>query len=298
MNSLSNPSPNAVFLATEADANTRSSVARFVRWLDAGGLSWVSADLKDYLDYLNASDLAQSSVKKHMERIRARYRDMQHSNVVRDMIQSRLPAGADAANAYAVTEEFLTRLRNNTEYDKRLEVKLTKITTYTDDKFTWMSRDEILSLFWSIEISGRKLWERDAAIFGLCLSFGLREEEACNVTVDDLNKFVKGVPGVEVRRGKGNKQRFIQYDELTDYTRHIQRWLEVGDIASGLVLQGLKPRQLQNRVKLYTTARPHDLRRTYAKLLHEGGRSIEFIGQQLGHSQLSTTMRYLGLIAR
>lgn len=297
MNQLTTASPNAVFLATEADANTRSSVAKFVRWLDAGGLSWVSADLKDYLDYLNASDLAQSSVKKHMERIRARYRDMQHSNVVRDMIQTRLPAGADAANAYAVTEEFLTRIRNNTEYDKRLEVKLTKITAYTDDKFTWLSYGEISDIFASIPMH-TEIGYRDAAIFALCLSFGLREDEACNVTVEDLSKFVKGVAGVEVRHGKCDKQRFIQLDQITDYTGYIQDWIGFAGISSGLVLRVLKPRQLQNRVKLYTTARPHDLRRTYAKLLHEGGRSIEFIGQQLGHSQLSTTMRYLGLITR
>lgn len=290
--------PNTVFLVTDSDKNTRSSVAKFVRWLDDNGLSWANADLKAYLDYLNALNppLLQSTIKKHMERVRARYKDMQHSNTVRDMIQAQIPATADAANAYAVTEEFLTRIRNNTQYDKRLEVKLTQRTTYTDDKFRWLTREEVDDLF--KRIPATKQGARDAAIFGLCLSYGLREAEACAVTVADMNKFVKGIAGVEVRHGKGDKQRFVQRDPLTDYTGYIQAWLEIAGITEGLVLEGLKERQLQNRVKVYTTARPHDLRRTYAKLLHAGERSVEYIAQQLGHSQISTTLIYLGLISR
>lgn len=293
-NQLTTVSPNALFLPTEADKNTRSSVGRFIRWLDANGQSWASADLKDYLDYLNGSPLAQATVKKNMERVRARYKEMQHSNAVRDAIQARIPVDATPADVYAITEEFLTRLRNNTEYDKRLAVKLTKITAVTDDKFTWLSSHDIADIL--IRFPRNELGYRDAAIFGLCLSYGLREAEACNVTVDDLNKYMKGSPGVEVRHGKGNKQRVVLWDGITDYTLLIQDWLVFKGINSGLVLQGLKPRQLQNRVKLYTTAKPHDLRRSYAKLLHDGGRSVEYIGQQLGHVKHETTMIYLGLI--
>lgn len=295
MNQLTTPSPNTVFLLPdEADKNLRSSVGKFVRWLDDNALSWVNADLKDYLDYLNSTKLSKASIKKHMERVRARYKDMQHSNAVRDLIQSQIPSGATPADIYAITEEFLTRLRNNTDYNKRLEVKLTTRTTYTDDHFTWLNREEIAALF--ANIPSDKLSTRDAAIFGLCLSYGLREAEACSITVDDLSKRVKGVVGVEVRHGKGDKQRFIQRDELADFTGYVQVWLEIAGITEGLVLQGLKPRQIQNRVKMYTDAKPHDLRRSYAKLLYEGGRSIEYIAQQLGHVKIETTMIYLGMI--
>ncbi len=40
--------------------------------------------------------------------------------------------------------------------------------------------------------------------------------------------------------------------------------------------------------------RPHDCRRSYAKLSHEGGASLEQIRLTLGHSSLITTQRYLG----
>ena len=40
--------------------------------------------------------------------------------------------------------------------------------------------------------------------------------------------------------------------------------------------------------------RPHDLRRTYAKLARSGGAPLEQISQTLGHASLKTTERYLG----
>lgn len=40
--------------------------------------------------------------------------------------------------------------------------------------------------------------------------------------------------------------------------------------------------------------KPHDLRRTYAKLSRAGGAPLEQIQVTLGHSSLSTTQRYLG----
>jgi len=262
----------------------------------------MTADIKDYRAYLlsEGRGLTQATAKKHMERIRARYKALLHHNGVRDVLRDSylaLPPDDPVRLEYSVwefTAESLVRLENNTQYDKDTAIKLTQRTTYTDDHFTWLTRLEIADIFASIPAS--EIGFRDAAIFGLCLSYGLREAEACNVTVEDLNKFVKGKAGVEVRHGKGNKQRFIQFDALTDYTGYIQDWLQFKGIASGVVLQGLKPRQLQNRVKLYTTAKPHDLRRSYAKLLHNGGRSIEYIKQQLGHVKSDTTLIYLGMI--
>ena len=40
---------------------------------------------------------------------------------------------------------------------------------------------------------------------------------------------------------------------------------------------------------------PHDLRRTFAKLAHQGRAPIEQIQISLGHASIQTTERYLGL---
>jgi len=56
-----------------------------------------------------------------------------------------------------------------------------------------------------------------------------------------------------------------------------------------------------NRVRHYVTplglgdAPPHDLRCTFAKLVHKGGAPIERIQLSLGHSSIETTQHYLGV---
>ena len=40
--------------------------------------------------------------------------------------------------------------------------------------------------------------------------------------------------------------------------------------------------------------RPHDLRRTYARSLYDAGMSLLAIKQNLGHSNLRTTEKYIG----
>jgi integrase len=40
---------------------------------------------------------------------------------------------------------------------------------------------------------------------------------------------------------------------------------------------------------------PHDLRRTFARLAHDAGASVEDIQIVLGHVSITTTMRYIGV---
>jgi site-specific recombinase XerD len=296
-NQLTPQSPNALFFPAEADKNIKSAVRRFIRWLDERGLGWATVDLKDYRDYLasDKSGLSIVSAKKHLEHVRGRYADMLHSNEVRNMIQARIPEDATPADAYAITEEFLTRLSNNTQYDKRLAIPLPKKSVYLDSKAHWLSADEIRQLIERVPRTS-KLGYRDAAILALCYTYGLREAEACAATVADIRETVKGKSGLHVPLGKGMKERFVQLVPETDYRAYVYDWLAVAGIEIGAILAGVKPRQLQNRVKLYGTLSPHDLRRSYAKNLHNAGYSIEFIGQQLGHSKLETTLIYLGMI--
>jgi hypothetical protein len=47
--------------------------------------------------------------------------------------------------------------------------------------------------------------------------------------------------------------------------------------------------------ELGTSLRPHDVRRTFAKLAHQGGAPLEQIQITLGHASIQTTERYLGV---
>ncbi|HNT74621.1 MAG TPA: site-specific integrase [Anaerolineae bacterium] len=64
----------------------------------------------------------------------------------------------------------------------------------------------------------------------------------------------------------------------------------------------LTPQAIQNVLRAYPvmvngtlhTVKPRDLRRTYARLLYDGGMDIVAIQQNLGHSNLQTTLRHIG----
>jgi len=42
--------------------------------------------------------------------------------------------------------------------------------------------------------------------------------------------------------------------------------------------------------------KPHDLRRTYARRLYDAGVDLVAIQQNLGHTSLQTTLRYIGIL--
>lgn len=62
----------------------------------------------------------------------------------------------------------------------------------------------------------------------------------------------------------------------------------------------ISPQSVLNIVKGYgidlgLDLRPHDLRRTFAKLAHTGHAALEQIQLSLGHASILTTERYLGV---
>ncbi|MEO8397408.1 MAG: tyrosine-type recombinase/integrase, partial [Chloroflexota bacterium] len=159
---------------------------------------------------------------------------------------------------------------------------------------------------------------RDAALIALMLCTGLREMEVCALNVDDLRQKVNQQLGVAVRSGKGAKARFVPYGGLAWCLEYADTWLASAGIQSGAVFRGLrkakrgaeKPvrparlgvRAVQEILKRYPVygdkeaihVAPHDLRRTYARLLHDAGVAVVAIQQNLGHATLETTLRYVG----
>ena len=75
--------------------------------------------------------------------------------------------------------------------------------------------------------------------------------------------------------------------------RSVTKGGELGESISGqaiLDIVGAYGREL-GKAKL----RPHDLRRTYARIGYDAGIDIGQISKLLGHASIATTQRYLGL---
>jgi integrase len=95
---------------------------------------------------------------------------------------------------------------------------------------------------------------------------------------------------------------------------YVDAWLTNAGISSGAVFRGfyrdnkhvrttaLTSRAVQMILAEYPISidgqrvhvRPHDLRRTYARRLHDAGMAIAAIQQNLGHADVKTTLGYIG----
>lgn len=92
----------------------------------------------------------------------------------------------------------------------------------------------------------------------------------------------------------------------------IDDWSLAAAVSEGLVFRavnkgdrmvgdGITPQAIYNVIVGYADdlqkrgVAPHDLRRTFAKLAHQGGAAIDQIQLSLGHESIQTTEEYLGV---
>ena len=149
---------------------------------------------------------------------------------------------------------------------------------------------------------------RDYALLSVLFSTGLRRSEAAGLLVRDLQQR-DGQWGFLDLRGKGGRLRNVPVplwvkDAVFD-------WLKATKIVQGAIFRSitrhgkLSATALSDEsVKLILSSyasrhdlpsfRPHDARRTCARLLRASNAGLEDIKDLLGHSSIQTTERYLG----
>ena len=141
------------------------------------------------------------------------------------------------------------------------------------------------------------LRDRNEMIIKTFLNSGLRLMELLNLQKNDIvgNRLF-------VRAGKGDKDRLIYLTE--EFAKEIEKYkntypssniftnIRGGDLGES----GLK--RLFENIKKYTknpTITAHRLRHTYATKLMENGVDAGVIKEQMGHADISTTNRYIGV---
>jgi integrase/recombinase XerC len=152
---------------------------------------------------------------------------------------------------------------------------------------------------------------RDRALLEVLYASGLRVSECCGLDVDDIDRDrYTGGCLVQVRRGKGDKQRLVPLggaalravDEYLAEGRPALRHPKSGmQDARALFLnqrgQRLTARSVQRMVERFaivagTEATPHALRHSFATHLLDGGVDLRSIQELLGHASLSSTQIY------
>lgn len=158
---------------------------------------------------------------------------------------------------------------------------------------------------------------RDRALLDLMLFAGLRREEVAGLTTDCFKS--DGGRWWIVLQGKGQKTRRVKlhdtlYKSLAAWLGWVDMAIGQGDepifgnmtkggkatghqlnasvigrlVAEYGYLAGLAPRNGENCLS------PHDLRRTCARCAFDNGATLPQVQRLLGHSDVKTTMRYIG----
>ena len=149
---------------------------------------------------------------------------------------------------------------------------------------------------------------RDFAILALLFSCGLRRAELASIRLDQIAEREERMVLLDLV-GKGNRMRTIPVPGIARDA--IELWLERSGLTEGRLFravnkaaklqgEGLSPEAILQIVQRYATEagfpalRPHDARRTCAKLCRKAEGRLEDIQHLLGHASVLTTMRYLG----
>lgn len=183
-----------------------------------------------------------------------------------------------------------------------------------------LSRDEVLAL---IQAAGRGVsGVRNRALIAAGAFAGLRVAELLALKPKDVDL---SAGEVHVLAGKGGRRRVVAL--LPEAVPYLERWL---DVRGALGLNGRHPLfcsiseggnarakagatsrgralsrpyvaqmlvRLAQRAGIEKRVHPHGLRHTHAHLLALRGAMVSDIRDQLGHSSLATTSRYLGSFA-
>ncbi len=303
---------STVLLADVANKDEKYRLGTFARWLDEKGHYWFSPPLDEYMKHMVKSEFKASTIQTHLSTIRTKYARLL---LDRDRFLSMAPTDLDFVTRKAIADEIETRLERLID-PKRFKVRVTKTDGQEDSQHLRLTADQVEELLSAVDrntLPGL----RTLAMFSLALCTGLREGELVSLKVADLRvEAHSGLKCLRIVEGKGMKTRFVPYGSLDWCLDIVDRWLEVAQIETGYVFPRLyrgskvsnKPlttRAVQLEINRYPVTDAfgnkievhfHDLRRTYARRLYDAGVDLVVIQQNLGHADLKTTMRYIGIL--
>ena len=151
--------------------------------------------------------------------------------------------------------------------------------------------------------------KRNRALLAVLIGCGLRRSEAARLEFDHIQQREQRWVIVDLL-GKHRRVRSVPMPSWTKTA--IDEWSAAAGIDSGRVFrpinrggrlthESLTDKCVWFILRKYAGAlglgkiAPHDLRRSYAKLAHQGRAPIEQIQLSLGHESIQTTERYLGV---
>ncbi len=171
----------------------------------------------------------------------------------------------------------------------------------------WLTKPQALELLGAPDRSTLK-GKRDLVLLCLLLGCGLRRGELARLDLSDIEQR-EGRWVILDLLGKHGRVRTVPMPSWAKAA--LDRWREAAGIREGRLLRAINKggRITHDSIRAQSVFEtvagygerigvkitPHDLRRTFAKLAHQGQAALEQIQLSLGHASIQTTERYLGV---
>lgn len=326
-NQLAKIGNNKSLLIRPADTkDLRYRLNLFEEWLMDSGYSVMDAELAEFRDDLLERNYAAKTVQATLSTVRERIREMLRNNKFLNSIKHEIwqrDQQLTPGELELQLQSMLRQIENNID-SKNSRVKMTKFQDRADEERLWLNGGLDEELLQQVgEDKSELMALRDRAIVALFLATGIRREELCNLVYEDLVKHYQEQPALLVREGKGNKQRAVVYGELWGryIVPYVLPWSELIEDSKNPIAQPLFQGFYKGAKKLTGKAlnpatinkmlmeqrfdidgreiyiKPHDLRRTYARMLFQDYQmSVTGIQQQMGHAKQDTTLSYIGVL--
>ena len=228
----------------------------------------------------------------------------------RDIEGQTVRAGDDIqATRWSALNTFFAFLISNNYIKENPMAKTKRPKIRTEHKVTFLTQEEIQEVFKNIkEHAGVKLLNRDLALVSLFISTGLRNSALTQINIDDIDFSNNTIKVVE----KGSKVRSVQFG--TNMRALLLSWLKDRELYfSDAETNALFVSQLKERISIYTIGQlvekytktikgkhitPHKLRATACTLMSSQGVPIQVIKEMVGHENIQTTTRYVGILEK
>jgi len=298
--------------------NDRYTVGIYVNWMRERNRPFLIPHLAEFRDFLlDDQKLKATTVSKYITCVRKLYERFMRD---RDFLYSLLRPDTSFLERKAIVDEIVTRIENAIHPDE-IRVKLETIQDQADEVGRRLTREQANDLLKQPGLKDLK-GLRNTAMVALALATGAREGELVRLEVQDIRQRLSGEIALRIRNGKGRKTRLVPYGEMIWVLDFVDAWLNESGITSGYVFRRFfwyKTEQTHKTIagwdKLHTRTfydmleslpieingekvfvRPHDLRRTYARLCYEAGMELSRIQRNLGHVTYDTTLHYIGAL--
>ncbi len=292
-----------------------SRMGIYDRWRDRESICWSDPALPQYKSALLEDGKEPSTVRAYVTAAREAYRRVLAD---RDWLFMQFQAEAQQTTGnrpsfvetQAAVNEFVVRSEIRLQ-SKDARVSVTEKQDDGDGDHIRLTIEQTRALLASPNDT-IAIQCRDALMLTLMICTGVREAEVVGLDFADIYQSLNSVPALRVRHGKGNKQRLIPYGGFYSMVMYaVNQWANLTGLFEGPLLRAFNRATWKNErmgvrsvgfilgsypvlLQDWTVLNPHDLRRTYARLMYDAGMDVTAIQQNLGHKLQTTTLRYIG----